>query len=228
MLTLCGFIIRLDDLHASVTVNPLTRDQENGPSLGERRRSLEEALRGVFPEEDQKPLVEILLLAAGNEKIRNNEIQLPEPVKEDLLILLERERILIPFETSKTIAWEDRMLTFKPDEAYAVPHVTRNLLNRAEETGELDPRHAFKEYLGEIGEPDPETMTMFFDHVLDNVENGRISAGKLSKIAGELSVEHRMGTIIAELKGGGVISPCLRDPSTLSYEVNPFLLKCRL
>jgi len=203
MHNLCGLIIRLDGLHSSVTVNPLTRDQENGPSLGERRRSLEDTLRGGFPEEDQKPLVEVLLLVAGNEKIRNNEIQLPEQVKEDMLILLERERVLIPFETSKTIAWEDRVLTFKPDEAYEAPHVTRNLLNRAEETGELEPRHAFKEYLGEIGEPDPDTMTMFFDHVLDNVENGRISAGKLSEIAGELSLEHRMGTIIAELKGGG-------------------------
>lgn len=181
-----------------------------------------------YPEEDKKPLVETLLLAAEKDKIHNNELKIPESVKEDLLILLERERVLIPFETSRTIAWEDRVLTFKPREAYEAPHVIKHLLNRAEETGELDPHYAFKKYLGEIGEPEPDTMTMFFDHVLHNVENGRISAGTLSKIAEELSLEHRMGTIIAELKGGGVISPCLRDPSTLSYQVNPFLLKCRL
>ena len=184
-------------------------------------------MRDVFPEEDQTPLIETLLIAAEKDQIRNNELQIPEPVKEDLLMLLERERVLIRFETSKTIAWEDRVLTFKPSETYETPHVTRHMLNRAEETGELDPRYAFKEYLREIGESETETMTMFFDQVLDNVEDGRISAETLSEIAGELSLEHRMGTIIAELKGGGVISPCLRDPSTLSYEVNPFLLKCR-
>jgi hypothetical protein len=83
-------------------------------------------------------------------------------------------------------------------------------------------------YLREIGEPEPETLTVFFNQVLDSVKNGRISAEALSEVADELSLEHRIGTIIAELKGGGVISPCLRDPSALSYEVNPFLLKCRL
>jgi len=188
----------------------LTREHATGPTQGERRRNLEDALRDVFPEEDHVALIETLLLASERDKIRNSELQIPEPVKEDLLILLERERALIPFETSKTIAWD------------------KNMLRRAEETGRLAPRCAFKEYLREIGEPDLETMAVFFDHMLDNVENGRISAEALSDIADELSLEHRMGTIIAELKGGGVISPCLRDPSTLSYEVNPFLLKCRL
>jgi len=207
-------------------VKPLTRGLAPRPSRGERRRNLEDALRDVFPEEDHAALIEMLLLAAEKEKIRNNELEMPVPVKEDLLMLLERERVLIPYGTSKTIAWEDRVLTFKPGETYEAPHVVRNMLNRAAETGELDPRYAFRKYLSEIGEPEPETMTSFFVHVLDNVENGRISAGTLSEIAGELSLGHRMGTIIAELKGGGVISPCLRDPSTLSYEVNPFLLKC--
>ena len=205
----------------------MKREHVTGSKQGERWRNLEEALRDVFPEEDHAALIETLLIAAEKDKIRNNELQIPELVKEDLLMLLERERVLIPFETSKTIAWEDRVLTFKPGETYEAPHVIKNILGWAAETGELVPRYAFKEYLREIGEPEPETITVFFDHVLDNVENGRISAGTLSEIAGELSLEHRMGTIIAELKGGGVISPCLRDPSTLSYEVNPFLLKCR-
>lgn len=194
--------------------------------LNERKRNLVKALRNVFPEEDQAPLIEILLLAAEKDKIQNNEIQVPEPVKEDLLILLERERVLIPFETSKTIAWEDRVLTFKSGETYKAPHIIKHLLNRAEETGELDPSYAFKKYLREVGEPEPEKLSIFFNKVLENIEKGRISAMMLSEIAKELSLEHRMGTIIAELKGGGVISPCLRNPSTLSYEVNSFLKKC--
>ena len=59
--------------------------------LNVRKRNLGKALRNVFPEEDQAPLIEILLLAAEKNKIQNNEIQIPESVKEDLLILLERE-----------------------------------------------------------------------------------------------------------------------------------------
>jgi hypothetical protein len=207
-------------------VKPLTREKTLRPVPDERKRNLEKALRDVLPGEDMAALIETLLLAAEKEKIQNNEIQVPEPVKEDLLILLESENVLIPFETSKTIAWEDRVLTFKPGEAYEVPHVIRYLLDRAGETGELDAEYAFGRYLREVGEPEPEKMTAFFNEVLRNVENGRISAGALSMIAGELSLEHRMGTIIAELKGGGVISPCLRKPSTLIYEVNSFLVRC--
>lgn len=197
------------------------------PVPDERKRNLEKALREVLPEEDQAALIETLLLAAEKEKIQNNEIQVPEPVKEDILILLQSENVLIPFKTSKTIAWEDRVLTLKPDETYEVPHVIRYLLERAGETGELDAEYAFGRYLREVGEPEPERMTAFFSEVLDNVEKGRIPAEKLSMIAGKLSLEHRMGTMIAVLKGGGVISPRLRKPSTLSYEVNSFLARCR-
>lgn len=82
----------------------MSRKQRPRLLLNVRKRNLGKALRNVFPEEDQAPLIEILLLAAEKNKIQNNEIQIPEPVKEDLLILLERERVLIPFETSKTIA----------------------------------------------------------------------------------------------------------------------------
>ena len=204
----------------------MTIGQAPRPLLNERKRNLVKALRNVFPEEDQASLIEILLLAAEKDKIQNDEIQIPEPLKEDLLILLERARVLIPFETSKTIAWEDRVLTFKPGETYEAPHVIRHLLNRAEETGKLDPSYAFKKYLREVGEPEPENISIFFNKVLENVEKGRISATMLSEIAKELSLEHRMGTIIAELKGGGVISPCLRNPSNLRYEVNSFLKRC--
>ncbi len=204
----------------------MSRKQRPRLLLNVRKRNLGKALRNVFPEEDQAPLIEILLLAAEKNKIQNNEIQIPEPVKEDLLILLERERVLIPFETSKTIAWEDRLLTFKPGEAYEVPHVIKHLLNRAGETGELDPDYAFKKYLREIGEPEPEKISILFNKVLENVEKRRISAKMLSEIAKELGLKSRMGTIIAELKGGGVISPCLRNPSNLRYEVNSFLKRC--
>ena len=73
-------------------MKPLTRGLAPGPSRGERRRNLEDALRDVFPEEDHAALIEMLLLAAEKEKIRNNELEMPVPVKEDLLMLLERKR----------------------------------------------------------------------------------------------------------------------------------------
>jgi len=36
-------------------------------------------------------------------------------------------------------------------------------------------------------------------------------------------LKSNIGRVIAELKGGGIISPCLRDPLRLQYEINPSL-----
>lgn len=196
------------------------------PSPMDRKLNIEKGLAGIFPEEDLGFIAEVLSFASSRRVIQYSEIDLPEAVKEDLLILLERERILIPFKTSKTIAWEDRLLTFLPDETYEVPHVIRYMLIRAGQNSELEPFLALKDYLTEIGDAEPEHTISLIKDVLEEIEHRKISADKLSGVAKKLSLESKMGTIIAVLKAGGVISPCLRNPSTLRYEVNPFFTKC--
>jgi len=198
------------------------------PSPRDRKLNIEKALMGIFPEEDLGFIAEVLSFASSRRVIQYSEIDVPEAVKEDLLILLERERVLIPFNTSKTIAWEDRLLSFLPDERYELPHVVSNMLKRAGQNSRLEPSLALKDYLVEIGETKPEHTVSLMENVLTDVENGKITAEALSRAAKELSMESRMGTIIAVLKAGGVISPCLRNPSTLRYEVNPFFTKCIL
>jgi len=148
-----------------------------------------------------------------------------ENLKEDLLLLLEAEKILIPFQTSKTMAWEDRVITFKHGEAYEMPHVIKYLIRKAEETGEWSPSYAVNKYLEEIGEPESLKITALFDKIKDKVKQKKISPDILLKTSEELNLKSKIGTIIAELKGGGIISPCLRDPSHLKYEINPALMK---
>jgi len=191
----------------------------------ERERNLEEALKKIFPEEDIKSLLKIIWLAAEKARIYYEEIKMQENLKEDLLLLLEAERILIPFQTSKTIAWEDRVTTFKPGDAYEMPHVIRYLIRKAEETGEWNPSYAVNRYLEEIGEPESVKITVFFDKIKEIVKQKKISPEIILKVSEELNLQSKIGTIIAELKGGGIISPCLRDPSRLRYEINPALMK---
>lgn len=82
--------------------------------------------------------VEILakVLSSIMEKgsISYEEIALPDDVKVSLLLLLVKERLLISLQTSRALAWEDRMLTFKDRERYEMPHVIRNLVRNAKKT----------------------------------------------------------------------------------------------
>lgn len=188
------------------------------------KKNLEEALKRIFTGENMKSLAEILSLAAEKGKIRYEEIEMREAMKVDLLLLLEKERILIPVQTSKTIAWEDRVLIFKPGEMYEMPRVIRHLIKNAEETGEWDPAYAVKRYLEEIGEEKPEIIIALFEKVKENVKMNKITPEILLKACEELDLKSKIGRIIAELKGGGIISPCLRKLSRLQYEINPSLI----
>jgi hypothetical protein len=68
---------------------------------------LEEALKRRFSGEDVKPIAEILSIASEAGKITYEEPEIHDEVKDDLFILLERERLLIPAHTSRSLAWED-------------------------------------------------------------------------------------------------------------------------
>lgn len=186
--------------------------------------NLEEALKKRFPEDDVKPIAEILSIASEKGSITYDEMGIQEDRKDDLL-LLDKERLLIPARTSRSLAWEDRMMIFRSGEVFEAPHVIGHLIRYVEETGEWDPDHAVRMYLEEIGEKSPEKILSLFNKVKENSVYNRITPEVMLKASDKLNLTTDLGRIIAELKGGGIISPCLRDPSRLLYEINPSLVK---
>ena len=187
--------------------------------------NLEEALKKRFPEDDVKPIAEILSIASEKGSITYDEMGIQEDRKDDLLLLLDKERLLIPARTSRSLAWEDRMMIFRSGEVFEAPHVIGHLIRYVEETGEWDPDHAVRMYLEEIGEKSPEKILSLFNKVKENSVYNRITPEVMLKASDKLNLTTDLGRIIAELKGGGIISPCLRDPSRLLYEINPSLVK---
>ena len=186
--------------------------------------NLEEALKKRFPEDDVKPIAEILSIASEKGSITYDEMGIQEDRKDDLL-LLDKERLLIPARTSRSLAWEDRMMIFRSGEVFEAPHVIGHLIRYVEETGEWDPDHAVRMYLEEIGEKSPEKILSLFNKVKENSVYNRITPEVMLKASDKLNLTTDLGRIIAELKGGGIISPCLREPSRLLYEINPSLVK---
>lgn len=185
--------------------------------------NLEGALKKRFPREDVKPIAEILSVAAKKGRIIYDELEMQEDVKEDLLLLLDGEKLLIPVRTSRALAWEDRIMMFRSGEVFEMPNVIRHLIRYAEETGEWNPDHAVRGYLGEIGETEPGKILSLFNKVKENVIDYRITPEVILKAYEGLNLTAKIGRIIAELKGGDIMSPCLRDPSLLRYEINPSL-----
>jgi len=108
---------------------------------------LEEVLKERFPGENVKVIARVLAFAADKGSMRYEGIELEGDLKVDLLFLLVRERLLLPVRTSRTLAWEDRLLTFKSGEKYEMPHVIWNLVRNAEKKGKWSPDYAIKKYL---------------------------------------------------------------------------------
>lgn len=186
--------------------------------------ALVDVLRERFPEVGVRSFAEVLLLAARRGRVFYSEIG-----DEGAILLADAERLLVPVKTYRSLAWEDRVLTFESGEEYEMPTVIRHLVLRAAKTGRWAPDYAVRRYLDEIGEVDSEKVLELFHRVLDGGRRtGRISAKQLGEYAREVGLSGVLSRLIAELKGGGIISPCIRLSllsGSLQYEVNPSLYR---
>lgn len=54
-----------------------------------------------------------------------------------------------------------------------MPHVIRNLIRNAMETGEWTPSCAVRMCLEEIGETEPEKITALFEKIIEKIEKSR-------------------------------------------------------
>ncbi|RJX15488.1 hypothetical protein CW703_05920 [Candidatus Bathyarchaeota archaeon] len=193
------------------------------------KRKLEEALKRRFPDEDVKLLAKILRKAVEKDSIFYEEVDVPEEVKEDLLFFLVNERLLLPDKIWKTLAWDERIFMLKNGEKYFMPNVVKHLIKKAEETGEWDPEYAVEEYLREIREREKEKITTLFRRIKEKLRfrENRLTPEFLKETIDELGLDLNVEKVIIEFKGGGIISPHLRDSirsKQLKYEVNPSCL----
>ncbi len=186
---------------------------------------LQGVLRELYPGENIEAMARVLAEASRRGWIAYGEIDVEEPERLDLMLLLIEERLLIPKASAKSMAWEDRLARFTPDEVYEMPHAVRSLIQIALERGVWNPREAVKRYLNEIGESKMEAILDLLDRLMKISVDHRVDAEKLRGLAEELSLGREINRIIAELKGGGVLSPTLRDPRRLRYELNPALMR---
>ena len=91
---------------------------------------LERAMSGVFgPCKITRKLSQVLAYAAVRGTVSYQEIK--EIIKddpEDVLLLADKWRLLLPVRTAKSSGWEDRLLLLKDGEIYEIPNIIRYLI----------------------------------------------------------------------------------------------------
>jgi len=138
-------------------------------------------------------------------------------------------RLLLPVRTLKSAAWEDRLLLTEPGEFYEMPNVVRYLVEEAEVTGRWDSGHALARLFKEGDEVAWKQIPELVEELGQQAKNYRITAIQIKTVCNELGLGDRVDSLIAELKGGGVMSPRLGSLAEVSragmpiYELNPSL-----
>ena len=175
-------------------------------------------------------LASVLIHASKKGSISYGEVEkIVNDNAEDVLLLGNEWRLLLPVRTLKSAAWEDRLLVAKPEELYEVPNVVRYLAEDASRTGHWNPEHAITELFREMGEPDWEQMPKLVEWLEEQAKDYRITAAQIKMVCNELGLGGRVDALIAELKGSGVMSPKMGAIAEVSragmpiYELNPSL-----
>ena len=189
---------------------------------------LAKALSRRFAEKEASDLAKILLIAHDRQAISYEEIGLPSELKDELLMLLHRERLLISMRSSSTggSAWKDKVLNLQDRQRYQMPRVVWHLIERAKETGEWDIKYAEEQCLKEAGEKRI-TETVEFLSMLKMVNpDRRITPEIMQQVGTELNMILDLHRVIDRFVRCGIISApiqaSLRSGSA-QYEINPSL-----
>jgi hypothetical protein len=197
----------------------------------ERVNKLAKALNRLLDDSElAAPLAAVLVCASKRSKISYSEVEkIATDNLEDVLLLGNKWRLLIPTRVVKSGAWEDRPLVCEPGESYELPNAVRYLVQNASRTGCWDPISAITEVFREIEEPAWQQMSELVAALGKQATDGRISAVQIKQICTRAGFGGKVDVLIAELKAVGVMSPKLSPLAEVAqagsplYELNPSL-----
>lgn len=148
---------------------------------------------------------------------------------DDALLVSWQWKLLIPVRTSRCGEWDDRMLIAVPGEVYEMPNVSRILVKNALITGYWDSAHSIAEFFESAGETQYRLIPVLVRRMIEGCPSAGINANQIKVACQEMGFGERTDTLIAILKGAGVISPKLGPLAKISrtqtplYEINPCL-----
>ena len=205
------------------------KERADGKAKMKGTEGLERALSGIFGAgKTTRKLSQVLAYGSSKGTISYQEIR--EIIKddpEDILLMAEEWRLLLPVRTAKSSSWEDRLLLIKEGEVYEIPNIIRYLVREALQTPKWNPENAVIELFREFGDPDWEQIPGLVRSIAEKATDHKITGNQIKKICLQFGLNNRVDGLIAELKAAGIISPKLssipeviREGSPI-YELNP-------
>jgi len=173
-------------------------------------------------------LAQVLIKASENCTISYAEIkECCHDLSEDVLLLCWKWKLLIPLRTSGCGEWDNLILLAEEGENYQLPNVSRFLVDIARISGHWDSQEAIFRLFRIMNEPAWQMMPELVVKMMAKAVNGKVDALAIREACREVNMEERLDTMIAILKGSGIISPKLASKVQISrigsplYEVNP-------
>jgi hypothetical protein len=205
---------------------------ENRQSSRRSYKRLEKALSDILSAgKITSKLSQVLAYASVNVTVSYQEIK--EIIKddpEDVLLLADKWRLLLPVRTTKSAGWEDRVLVLRDGEIYEIPNLIRYLVKNALDTGEWDPEKSIIELFKKFGEPDWEKITGLVMSMAEKAIDYRINGNQIKEICLQFGLNNKADGLIAQLKAAGIISPKLASIPDVAgarspiYELNPSIM----
>jgi hypothetical protein len=188
--------------------------------------NLETALRPIFSDEEAVYLARLLYSFSPNDTIYYENIDLPDSLKDDYILMAYEERLIVPQSSRPGGAWEDRMLQLESGALYIMPRVVRQLLDLAESNAAFDPSRAIRQTMAEMDEPAVSELLTYFNKLKGHAVSYKVEGGLLDTLNQGTDPPLDLHATVDLFVLLGMMSPCTRGPITSGlvwYEINPAL-----
>ncbi len=206
-------------------------DAQSPPPDPTARKRLETALQTHFAGKEAGLMARLLDAALPADTIAYESLALPPETRDDTLLAAFEERALIPVRSSRSAAWEDRVLSLAPGERYFMPGVVRSLLTSARERGRLDPEGAVRRIISRETATLPAAeqagpLATLVAGLRKHASAYRAEAGLMKAVARHCGLTLDLHDVIDILVICGILSPCTHGPAIAGlswYEINACL-----
>jgi hypothetical protein len=191
--------------------------------LEEEHNRLREALAARFGSRDAPCLAQLLAAGAERDFIRYGELDLQCPDRDEHILALFEERVLLPIHRGAGSSWGEKSLRLEPGESYFMPPVARRMVRCGSRTGRFDALQALSETLAGGDCEQTDELVRLIAECLGHARSLRLEAGLLVPLARSLGLDLDLHDAVDQYVVQGILSPCkgVSQASGLAwYEIN--------
>ncbi len=187
---------------------------------------MQSALATCFNTHEAKCLARMLFQCMQKESTSYEELDIKCADKDDHILSLFAQRLLLPVKSGTGSSWEEKSLQLAPGESYFMPAVARSMLRYCAWSARPDPEQALTGTFFMCPAMDVQSLVSLVMHSLQHTRSNRLEAGLFGAVARSLNLELDLHQTVDLLVSQGVLSPCkgVTMASGISwYEVHPCL-----